>query len=79
MENLFTDTVANVNKERLDPDFAGRGGDPGFQVRFCGDRGGSQVTCGLYTCDAGKGTSPEGSVAQICSLPRGRRVAKRGF
>ena len=79
METLFTDTVANVNKERLDPDFAGRGGDPGFQGRFCGDRGGSQVTCGSYTCDAGKGASPEGSVAQKCSLPRGRRGCKEGI
>jgi hypothetical protein len=79
METLFTDTVANVNKERLDPDFAGRGGDPGFQGRFCGDRGGSQVTCGSYTCDAGKGASPEGSVAQKCPLPRGRRGCKEGI
>ena len=79
METLFADTVTNVNKERLERDFAGRGATLAFRGGSVGVKGGRRLHVGHIHVMQGKAHPQRALWPKNAPSPGGGGVAKRGF
>ena len=77
METLFADTVTNVNKERLERDFAGRGATLAFRGGSVGVKGGRRLHVGHMHVMQGK-VHPQGALWPKTSPSPGTAGLQRG-